>query len=52
MLAQAERKLGLIRLLKSQMGVSEHEAQRALMESNWNLDAAMDWLRRKTSIKG
>lgn len=30
------------------MGVSRAAAERALAESRWDVDAAMDWLRRNT----
>lgn len=30
------------------MGVSRAEAERALAASRWDVDAAMDWLRRNT----
>lgn len=30
------------------MGVSRSTAERALAESRWDVDAAMDWLRRNT----
>lgn len=33
------------------MGVSRADAERALSESNWDVDAAMDWLRRKTPMR-
>lgn len=33
------------------MGVSRTDAERALSESNWDVDVAMDWLRRKTPVR-
>ena len=34
------------------MGVSRSTAERALVMSRWDVDAAMDWLRRNTPAGG
>lgn len=33
------------------MGVSRADAEHALSESNWDVDAAIDWLRHKMPIR-
>ena len=43
---------GQIEEVRLVMGVSRAEAERALVESRWDTDAAMDWLRRKTPTRG
>ena len=45
-----EKEIKILHLVKS-TGCGRFDAVYALSENNWNIEAALDFLRRKTKIK-